>query len=185
MFAIDPFPLGGETARLAGCRLPAATQKLLVEVDTAYNRLRYCQPWKDKLSWDQASSFHHVADVAQWDMSNLPATMDAELHEVPVLALSLHYRKDLLLYLCITTYKGTGAAFRMPSLRAAPRRGLLREALPSHVVLWLESWHVLVLTSGLRKINKALAGLAVRHQVGRAVVVVVGIVESRSESRLL
>ncbi len=165
MFHPDPFPMRGDNFERVVKALEGHARSTY-NVLHHYHLLTVPRRWDDRLELTQKNSFFFITKPEEWMESGAVGEFVAAIQTVPVLAVYLVRRLNILKYVAIATYNGRVAAFSIRALeKVCPWRDRV-ELLPPEVRSWLQDPDVAVVTSGeARTFKRPLHGIEVANQI--------------------
>ena len=165
MFDPEPFPLkGGNFERTV--KALAGHARSTYNVLHHFHLLTLPKRWEDELQPAQQSLLHTVFKPEDWFESGAIGEFVAAIQAVPVLAVHLVRRLNILKFFAISTYNGRVAIFSIRALeKVCPWRERV-DLLPPEVRAWLLDPDVVVITSGERRtFLRKLQGIEVVNQI--------------------
>ncbi len=165
MFQPDPFSLkGGNFDRVV--KALAGHARSTYNVLYHYHLLTKPKRWVDKLDKAQKHFSYFISKPEEWYESGAVGEFVAAMQTVPVVAVYLVRRLNVIKYLGLSTYNGRVAVFSLRALaKICPWRETV-DLLPPEVRGWLLDPDVVVVTSGeKRTFLKKLQGIEITNQI--------------------
>ncbi len=165
MFRPEPFPM-------KGANFERVVKALVGHARSTYNVLHHFHSlsmprrWQDKLLQQQKTSCYFITHPDHWSESGAVGEFVAAMQTVPVLAIHIVRRLNILKYFSISTYNGRVAIFGVRALEQVCQWTEKVDLLPPEVRGWLLDPDVVILTSGEgRTFQKKLHGIEVTCQL--------------------
>lgn len=165
MFRPDAFPMSGENFKRVAKAL-AGNARSTYNVLYHFHLLTTPRRWVDKLDPGQKNLTFVITKPEEWFESGAVGEFVAAIQTVPVLAVCVVRRLNVLKYLSLATYNGRVAIFSVRALeKVCPWREKV-DLLPPEVRTWLADPDVVVVTSGERRtFLKKYQGIEVVSQI--------------------